>query len=51
MIDAHFKDQPYTGNLTDHDPLSTALECCRIADRMPELVASSSLFLAIGRKD
>lgn len=51
MIDAHFKDQPYTGNLAEHDPLSTALECCRLADRMPELVASSSLFLAIGRKD
>jgi len=51
MIDAHFKDQPYTGKLTEHDPLSTALECSRLADRLPELVASSSLFLAIGRKD
>ncbi|GAA3598609.1 class I SAM-dependent methyltransferase [Kribbella ginsengisoli] len=50
-IDAHFKDQPYSQNLAAEDPLTTALECCRLADRMPELVASSSLFLAIGYKD
>ncbi|TDW98241.1 class I SAM-dependent methyltransferase [Kribbella sp. VKM Ac-2566] len=50
MIDAHFKNQPYTDKLAEHDPLDTALECSRLADRMPELVAASSLFLAIGQK-
>ncbi|TDO51500.1 methyltransferase family protein [Kribbella sp. VKM Ac-2527] len=50
VIDAHFKSQPYTDKLADHDPLDTALECSRLADRMPELVAASSLFLAVGRK-
>jgi ubiquinone/menaquinone biosynthesis C-methylase UbiE len=50
MIDAHFKSQPYSDKLADHDPLDTALECSRLADQMPELVAASSLFLAIGNK-
>jgi SAM-dependent methyltransferase len=50
MIDAHFNSQPYSGKLADHDPLDTALECSRLADRMPELVAASSLFLAVGQK-
>ncbi|MFB6726836.1 class I SAM-dependent methyltransferase [Kribbella sp. NPDC056345] len=50
MIDAHFKSQPYSDKLAEHDPLDTALECSRLADQMPELVASSSLFLAVGRK-
>lgn len=50
MIDAHFKSCPYSGKLADHDPLDTALECSRLADRMPELVAASSLFLAVGQK-
>jgi hypothetical protein len=36
--------------LAEHDPLDTALECSRLADRMPELVAASSLFLAVGEK-
>lgn len=51
MIDAHFKSQPYSDKLADHDPLDTALECSRLADRLPELVAASSLFLAVGQKD
>ncbi|WP_350279126.1 methyltransferase domain-containing protein [Kribbella sp. HUAS MG21] len=50
MIDAHFKNQPYTDKLAQHDPLDTALECSRLADRLPELVAASSLFLAMGQK-
>lgn len=50
MIDAHFKTQPYTGKLAEHDPLDTALACSRMADQMPELVAASSLFLAVGQK-
>ncbi|MFD7161058.1 class I SAM-dependent methyltransferase [Kribbella sp. NPDC059898] len=50
MIDAHFKGQPYSDKLAEHDPLDTALECSRLADRMPELVAASSLFLAVGHK-
>jgi ubiquinone/menaquinone biosynthesis C-methylase UbiE len=50
MIDAHFKSQPYSDKLAEHNPLDTALECSRLADRLPELVAASSLFLAVGRK-
>jgi SAM-dependent methyltransferase len=50
MIDAHFKSQPYSDRLAEHDPLDTALECSRLADQMPELVAASSLFLAVGQK-
>jgi ubiquinone/menaquinone biosynthesis C-methylase UbiE len=50
MIDAHFKSQPYSDKLADPSPLETALECSRLADQMPELVAASSLFLAVGRK-
>lgn len=51
MLDAHFKSRPYSDKLAEYDPLDTALECSRLADRMPELVAASSLFLAIGEKD
>lgn len=51
LVDAHFKNQEYSGKLAAHDPLDTALAACRVADRMPELVAASSLFLAVGRKD
>lgn len=50
MIDAHYKSRPYSDKLAAHDPLDTALECSRLADRMPELVAASSLFLAVGQK-
>jgi hypothetical protein len=51
LIDAHFKDREFSDKLAAEEPFSTALAACRIADRMPELIACSSVFLAIGRKD
>jgi ubiquinone/menaquinone biosynthesis C-methylase UbiE len=50
MLDAHFKDQVLPESLRDPDPLKTALECSRLADRVPELVPSSSLLFAVGQR-
>lgn len=50
-LDAHFKGTPLPATLADPEPLATALECARIADDYPELVAASSLFLAIGIRE
>jgi ubiquinone/menaquinone biosynthesis C-methylase UbiE len=49
-IDAHFKDEPLPASFTEPDPLQTALECSRLADRFPELVPSSSLLFAVGQR-
>ncbi|HEU4947898.1 MAG TPA: class I SAM-dependent methyltransferase [Kribbella sp.] len=49
-IDAHFKDQPLPSTLAEPDPLQTALECSRLADRYPELVPASSLLFAVGQR-
>ena len=49
-IDAHFKDQPLPETLREPDPLLTALECSRLADRCPELVPASSLLFAVGQR-
>jgi ubiquinone/menaquinone biosynthesis C-methylase UbiE len=49
-IDAHFKDQPLPESLREPDPLQTALDCSRLADRFPELVPSSSLLFAVGQR-
>ncbi|MFC0622785.1 class I SAM-dependent methyltransferase [Kribbella deserti] len=50
-LDAHFKGSELPATLTETDPLTTALECARIADEYPELVPASSLFLAIGSRE
>ena len=49
-IDAHFKDQQLPETLREPDPLETALECSRLADRLPELVPASSLLFAVGQR-
>jgi hypothetical protein len=49
-IDAHFGDVPLPESLLEPDPLKTALECSRLADRCPELVPSSSLLFAVGQR-
>ena len=49
-IDAHFKDQALPDTLLEPDPLQTALECSRLADRYPELVPASSLLFAVGQR-
>lgn len=50
VLDAHFKDQVLPESLREPDPLATALECSRLADRLPELVASSSLLFGVGQR-
>ncbi len=50
VLDAHFKDQELPPSLAEPDPLATALECTRLADRIPELVPSSSLLFAVGQR-
>lgn len=49
-IDAHFTDNPLPDTLTRSDPLDTALEASRLADHHPELVSSSALLFAVGRR-
>lgn len=49
-IDAHFRDVPPPESLREPDPLKTALECSRLADRCPELTPSSSLLFAVGQR-
>ncbi|WP_371405777.1 methyltransferase domain-containing protein [Kribbella sp. NBC_00662] len=50
MIDAHYGDQPLPDSLQEPDPLHTALECARLADRYPEMVQSSSLLFGLGQR-
>ncbi|TCN30664.1 methyltransferase family protein [Kribbella orskensis] len=50
IADAHFSDSAIPTTFTDPDPLETALLCTRLADRHPELVHSSSLLFAVGRR-
>ena len=49
MVDRHYSGLalPDTGP----DPLETALECARLADRQPEMVQSSSLLFGVGQRD
>ncbi|WP_344212292.1 class I SAM-dependent methyltransferase [Kribbella sancticallisti] len=49
-IDVHFENQPLPPSLAEPNPLETALECSRLADRFPELVPSSSLLFAVGQR-
>jgi SAM-dependent methyltransferase len=49
MIDAHYEGQPLPDSLLEPDPLRTALECARLADRYPDLVQSSSLLFGVGQ--
>lgn len=49
MIDAHYEGRPLPDSLREPDPLRTALECARLADRFPELVQSSSLLFGVGQ--
>ncbi|MFC0627222.1 class I SAM-dependent methyltransferase [Kribbella deserti] len=48
VLDAHRDPGPLPPSLLDPDPLTTALECSRLADDQPELVPSSSLLLGVG---
>jgi hypothetical protein len=50
MIDAHYGDQPLPDSLLEPDPLRTALECARLADRYPDMVQSSSLLFGVGQR-
>lgn len=50
MIDAHYNGRPLPDTLREPDPLQTALECTRLADRYPELIQSSALLLAVGQR-
>jgi len=43
-------DPALPASLCEPDPLQTALECSRLADRLPELVPSSSLLFAVGQR-
>ncbi|TDO54560.1 methyltransferase family protein [Kribbella sp. VKM Ac-2527] len=43
-------DAVLPASLCEPDPLQTALECSRLADRFPELVPSSSLLFAVGQR-
>ena len=48
-IDRYFGEIELPDLLVEPDPMQTALECARIADRHPELVPSSSLLFAVGQ--
>lgn len=49
LVDAYFPDPAsWPEALTAQDPLETALTGARMADRYPELVAASTLLLAVG---
>lgn len=48
-IDRHFPEIELPDTLTQQDPMATALECSKLADRCPELVPSSSLLFAVGQ--
>jgi ubiquinone/menaquinone biosynthesis C-methylase UbiE len=50
MIDAHYGDRPVPDSLQEPDPLRTALECARLADRFPDMVQSSSLLFGVGQR-
>jgi hypothetical protein len=50
VIDAHFGNADLPAPLAHPDPLETALLCARLADRHPELVPSSSLLFAVGKR-
>jgi hypothetical protein len=51
MIDRHYNGLPLPDSLREPDPLQTALECARLADRQPEMVQSSSLLFGVGQRD
>jgi ubiquinone/menaquinone biosynthesis C-methylase UbiE len=48
-IDRYFGEIELPDMLCEPEPMSTALECSRLADRHPELVPSSSLLFAVGQ--
>jgi ubiquinone/menaquinone biosynthesis C-methylase UbiE len=50
LIDAHYRDQSMPLSLVDPDPLETALICTRLADSQPDLVHTSSLLFAVGKR-
>jgi len=49
MVDSHYNGLALPDS--EPDPLQTALECARLADRHPEMVQSSSLLFGIGQRD
>ncbi|GAB3942750.1 hypothetical protein GCM10029976_064290 [Kribbella albertanoniae] len=49
MVDRHYNGLALPDS--EPDPLQTALECARLADRQPEMVQSSSLLFGIGQRD
>jgi ubiquinone/menaquinone biosynthesis C-methylase UbiE len=51
MIDSHYNGLPLPDSLREPDPLHTALECARLADRHPDMVQASSLLFGIGQRD
>ncbi|GAA0577193.1 class I SAM-dependent methyltransferase [Kribbella sandramycini] len=51
VIDAHYNGLPLPDTLRNPDPLTTALECSRLADNYPELVQTSALLFGIGQRD
>ncbi|HET6295578.1 MAG TPA: class I SAM-dependent methyltransferase [Kribbella sp.] len=50
LIDAHYSSQPLPPSLVDPDPLETALKSARLADGQPDLVHTSSLLFAVGKR-
>ncbi|MGC4937174.1 class I SAM-dependent methyltransferase [Kribbella sp. DT2] len=49
-LDAHFQHHQPPASLTTPDPLQTALLSSRLADRYPDLLPTSSQFLAVGQR-
>jgi ubiquinone/menaquinone biosynthesis C-methylase UbiE len=49
-LDAHFQNHQPPTSLTTPDPLQTALLCSHLADRYPDLLPTSSQFLAVGQR-
>lgn len=50
VMDAHFSNTALPATMAQPDPLETALLCARLADHHPELVPSSSLLFAVGKR-
>ncbi|PZS28505.1 MAG: class I SAM-dependent methyltransferase [Pseudonocardiales bacterium] len=50
-IDRHVQTDVLPSTLADADPLQTALDGARIADRYPDLAPASALLMAVGYRD
>ncbi|GAA1714107.1 hypothetical protein GCM10009745_72930 [Kribbella yunnanensis] len=49
MVDRHYNGLALPDD--EPDPLETALECARLADRHPEMVQASGLLFGVGQRD